>query len=43
MRTLQPIAVNSPQKDPYIQMAKNVEQRKEYDLMEWNDDIQGSE
>lgn len=28
--------------DPFIAMAKDVEQRREYDLMEWNDEIQGS-
>lgn len=25
--------------DPYLQMAKDVEQRKEFDLMEWDDEI----
>lgn len=28
--------------DPYLQMAKDVEQRKEFDMMEWEDEIQGS-
>jgi hypothetical protein len=34
--------MQSSHNDPYIKMAKNVEQRKEYDFMEWDDDIQGS-
>ena len=32
----------SRRSDPFVLMANDVEQRKEFDLMEWNDDIQGS-
>jgi len=32
---------STPSVDPFSSMAKNVHQRTEYDLMEWNDDISG--